>query len=190
MEELALHILDLAQNSIAAGATQLKITVTEDRAGDRLTITLADNGRGMEPEFVRRVLDPFTTTRTTRRVGMGLSLLAMNARQCDGDVVVTSERGKGTTVAATFRLQHWDRPPLGDIPATLVTLMAGAPELDLTYRHIVDGREFTFSAREVREELLEVPLTDPKVLHFLRDYLKEALANLYGGENDGSQEPG
>lgn len=184
MEELALHILDLAQNSLAAGATVLAITVAEDVAADRLTITIADNGRGMEPEFVRRVLDPFTTTRPTRRVGLGLSLLAMTARQCEGDVKIESEKGQGTRVTATFRLRHWDRPPLGDLPATLVTILAGAPNLDLTYRHTVAGRTFSFSARKVREELQELPLNEPKVLVFLHEYLEEALRNLHGGGKD------
>ncbi|HHY92392.1 MAG TPA: ATP-binding protein [Firmicutes bacterium] len=188
MEELALTILDLAQNSLAAGATCLTITVEEDGAADRLTLTVTDNGRGMDPEFVRRVLDPFTTTRTTRRGGLGLALLAMTARQCEGDVSVASRKGAGTTVTATFRLRHWDRPPLGDLPATLVTILAGAPHLDLTYRHTVDGNTFTFSAHTVREELQDVPLNEPKVLVFLREYLEEALRNLHGGGEDDAQE--
>ncbi|MGI6603471.1 MAG: ATP-binding protein [Firmicutes bacterium] len=190
MEELALHLLDLAQNSLAAGASDLSIWVREDKKNDCLTIGLADNGCGMEPEFVQRVTDPFTTTRTTRRVGLGLPLLAMNARLCDGDLKIESEPGKGTRIEATFRLNHWDRPPLGNIPATLVTILAGAPECNLSYSHSVDGREFSFSAGEVRKELGEIPLTNPKVLIFLQDYLQEALTNLYGGAIDGDKKPG
>ncbi|MDI3538242.1 MAG: hypothetical protein PWP12_756 [Bacillota bacterium] len=181
MEELALHILDLVQNSLAAGATEVVIEIKEDAAGDLLIITIKDNGSGMDQEFVRRVLDPFTTTRTTRRVGLGLSLLAMAARQAGGDVQISSEKGKGTTVTATFGLRHWDRPPLGDVPATLVTVLAGAPKLDLIYRHTVDDRTFTFCTREVRRELGEVPINDPKVLTFLKRYLQEALTSLHGG---------
>lgn len=184
MEELALHILDLVQNSLAAGATEVVIEIKEDAAGDSLVITVTDNGSGMDQEFVRRVLDPFTTTRATRRVGLGLSLLAMAARQTGGDVQVSSEKGKGTTVTATFGLQHWDRPPLGDLPATLVTVLAGAPKLDLTYRHTVDGRTFTFRSREIKNRLGEVPINDPKVLTFLRRYLQEALTSLHGGGGD------
>ncbi|MDK2784343.1 MAG: hypothetical protein PWQ41_668 [Bacillota bacterium] len=187
MEELALHILDLVQNALAAGATEVVIEIKEDTAGDRLVITITDNGCGMDQEFVRRVLDPFTTTRTTRRVGLGLSLLAMAARQAGGDLQVASEKGKGTTVTATFRLQHWDRPPLGDVPATLVTVLAGAPKLDLTYRHTVDGRTFTFRAWEVQRELGGVPINDPKVLTFLKRYLEEELTSLHGGGGDDAE---
>jgi len=181
MEELALHVLDLVQNSIAAGATEVVIEIEENAGGDLLVLTIKDNGSGMDQEFVRRVLDPFTTTRTTRRVGLGLSLLAMAARQAGGDVQVFSEKGQGTTVTATFRLRHWDRPPLGDMPATLVTVLAGAPKIDLIYRHTVDGRTFTFHSRELKNELGEVPINDPKVLTYLRRYFQEALTSLHGG---------
>lgn len=184
MEELALHILDLVQNSLAAGATEVVIEIEEDSAGGSLVITITDNGCGMDQEFVRRVLDPFTTTRTTRRVGLGLSLLAMAARQAGGDVQIASEKGKGTCVTATFRLQHWDCPPLGDVPATLVTVLAGAPRLNLTYRHTVDGRAFTFRTSEIQRELGEIPINNPKVLTFLKRHLQEALESLHGGGGD------
>ena len=104
MEELALHVLDLAQNSLAAGATLVIIIINEDTMANRLTIGIEDNGRGMESEFVVQVLDPFTTTRTTRRVGLGLPLLFMTARQCGGDLTIDSEPGRGTKVTATFEL--------------------------------------------------------------------------------------
>lgn len=182
MEELALHILDLAQNSLAAGASLIIIVINEDAATNLLTISIEDNGCGMDSELAKRVLDPFTTTRTTRRVGLGLPLLYMTARQCDGDVEILSRVGQGTKVTATFRLDHWDLPPLGDLATTMVSLLVGRPDVDLVYRHVVDGREFILDTRELKAELDPVPLTEPKVLTFLRTHIKDELAKLHGGE--------
>ncbi|MFY9188269.1 MAG: ATP-binding protein [bacterium] len=182
MEELALHVLDLAQNSLAAGATLVIIIINEDTMANRLTIGIEDNGRGMESEFVVQVLDPFTTTRTTRRVGLGLPLLFMTARQCGGDLTIDSEPGRGTKVTATFELDHWDLPPLGDMASTITTLLVGQSEVDFLYRHIVNGIEFRLDTRELRAELDPVPLTEPKVLTFLQAYITDELANLHGGE--------
>lgn len=182
MEELALHVLDLAQNSLAAGATLVIIIINEDTMTNRLTIGIEDNGRGMESEFVVQVLDPFITTRTTRRVGLGLPLLFMTARQCGGDLTIDSEPGRGTKVTATFELDHWDLPPLGDMASTITTLLVGQSEVDFLYRHIVNGIEFRLDTRELRAELDPVPLTEPKVLTFLQAYITDELANLHGGE--------
>lgn len=182
MEELALHVLDLAQNSLAAGATLVIIIINEDTMANRLTIGIEDNGRGMESEFVVQVLDPFITTRTTRRVGLGLPLLFMTARQCGGDLTIDSEPGRGTKVTATFELDHWDLPPLGDMASTITTLLVGQSEVDFLYRHIVNGIEFRLDTRELRAELDPVPLTEPKVLTFLQAYITDELANLHGGE--------
>lgn len=182
MEELALHILDLAQNSLAAGASLLVIIINEDGAANLLTISIEDNGRGMDSEFVSRVLDPFTTTRTTRRVGLGLPLLSMTARQCDGDLTILSQLGHGTKVTATFKLDHWDLPPLGDLASTMVSLLVGRMDVDLLYRHVVNGREFTLDTRELKAELDPVPLSEAKVLTFLRTYIIDELAKLHGGE--------
>ncbi|NMA55702.1 MAG: ATP-binding protein [Firmicutes bacterium] len=181
MEELALHILDLVQNSLAAGATLVEITIVEDSKANCLTISIADNGCGMKKEFVDRVLDPFTTTRTTRRVGLGLPLLFMTAGQCGGGLSIDSKPGQGTKITATFELDHWDLPPLGDMAGTVTTLLVGQVEMDLLYRHIVDGLEFRLDTRELRAQLDPVPLTEPRVLTFLRAYIQGELANLHGG---------
>lgn len=182
MEELALHILDLAQNSLAAGASLLIIIIDEDSAANLLTISIEDNGRGMDSELVTKVLDPFITTRTTRRVGLGLPLLYMTAQQCGGDLTVSSQPGKGTKVTATFQLDHWDLPPMGDMASTMTVLLAGRPDVDIYYCHTVNGEEFSIDTRELKTELGSVPLTEPKVLAFLKTYIKDGLAKLYGGE--------
>ena len=134
MKELSLHILDVAQNSISAGATRLELTLTED-AGGWLTVVIADNGRGMTPEFLSRATDPFTTTRTTRKVGMGLALYLLAAKQTGGTLSMESTPGQGTTVTATFDRKHLDCPPLGDLAGTVALLIQGSPTLDLRYRH-------------------------------------------------------
>lgn len=178
MKELSLHILDVVQNSIAADASRVEVSIVEDSAADRLTITVADNGRGMSPELVRTVTDPFVTTRTTRRVGLGLPLMAETARRTGGDLTVTSAPGQGTTVTAVFGRSSIDRPPLGDIASTIACLLAANPNLDLGYRHAVDGREWACRAEEFRRHLGEVSLAHPAVFTFIREYLAGALAEL------------
>jgi anti-sigma regulatory factor (Ser/Thr protein kinase) len=150
MEELALHLLDIAENSLAAGATEIGITVLEDAAANLLWLEVADNGRGMDPEEAERALDPFVTSRRTRRVGLGLSLLDAAARRANGRLEIHSRPGEGTRVVATFQLGHIDRQPLGDVAGTLVTLMAGRMDLDLSYTHRRGERVVTFSTDDLR----------------------------------------
>lgn len=178
MRELALHILDCLENAIEAGATRIALTIEEDTARDRLTITVEDNGRGMPPELATRVLDPFVTTRTTRHVGLGLPLLAAAAERTGGEVSVRSKPGEGTVVQATFGLRHWDRAPLGDLPATLLAVLLAQPPVELAYRHRVDGREFSCDTAQMRQVLGDVPLTHPQVRAWLREFLEEGIAGL------------
>ena len=179
MRELALHLLDVAQNALEAGATRVAIEIDEDLQADRLTIRVADNGRGMDAELVARVQDPFTTTRTTRRVGLGLPLLAAATRRCAGDLEIVSQPGQGTVVTATFQHSHIDRAPLGNVRSTLVTVLLADPALELTYRHRVGEREFAFSAAEVRQQLDGVPLSVGPVIQWIGEYLDENIAALY-----------
>lgn len=173
MRELSMHILDLAQNSIAAGATLIEIEVVADTDEDQLRIAVRDNGRGMPPELAAKVLDPFVTTRTTRRVGLGIPMFAEAARACDGDVTVHSDQGKGTSVEGTFRLSHIDRAPLGDMASTLVALIAANPDIDVVYRQEVDSSEFTLDTREIKHQLAGVPINENAVLRWLGDYIAD-----------------
>lgn len=175
MEDLSLHILDVAENCIAAGASLVEITVEEDVAEDRLVITVRDNGRGMDPDFVSRVLDPFTTTRTTRKVGLGLSLFQQSAQEAGGDVVVASSLGMGTTVTAFMRHSHIDRKPMGDMAETMVTLIEGNPAIDFVYTHRRSNREYVLDTRELRAYLEELPLNSPGILQLIRDNVKEGI---------------
>jgi len=171
MLELSMHILDVAENALEAGATRIEISIEEDLEDDRLTIRVADNGRGMSEEFLQKVLDPFVTTRTTRRVGLGLPLFAAAAKWCNGDFEIRSKEGEGTVVTATFQHSHIDRAPLGDIKSTLLSIILFAPEVDLRYSHRVDGRVFEFDTAEIRRQLEDVPLSHPKVREWLAEFI-------------------
>ena len=173
MRELSLNVLDIAQNSLSAGATLVEITVTEETAADRLIIAIGDNGRGMTPEQVRRVSDPFYTTRTTRKVGMGIPLFRMAAEMAGGSLDIDSVPGEGTRVTAAFGRSHIDRMPLGDMAGTLSALIRLNPQVDFVYRHRRDGREAALDTRELRQVLEGVPLDTPEVMEWIEGSLEE-----------------
>jgi hypothetical protein len=177
MRELSLHILDILQNSIEAGATLVELTIEEDLSADRLIITVGDNGRGMSEEQVTRIFDPFYTTRKTRHVGLGLPLFKVAAERCNGDLTVTSQLGRGTTVRATFQHSHIDRAPLGDVTGTLMSVIL-ANQCDLRYVHQVDGKVFEFHTGDVKAQLDDVPLSHPQVREWLRDFIAAGEADL------------
>lgn len=178
MRELSLHILDVAENGIAAGGNCIWITVEEDFKADQLKITIRDNGRGMPIEKLQKINDPFITSRTTRRVGLGLSLLAAAAERCDGTLRVDTAPGKGTEVEATFRHDHIDRAPLGDMAATIATLIIGNPGVDFVYTHRIDGGEFSLDTREIRTQMENFSLSDPIVIHHLAESIRSSLKEL------------
>lgn len=180
MRELSLHILDVVENGVTAGADCISIRVEESSAADLLRITVHDNGRGMPDQKIKRIEDPFVTTRTTRRVGLGLALLAAAARRCDGGISVHSAPGRGTEVTATFKHSHIDRAPLGDVAATLGTLIMGNPQVDFVYVHRLDDKEFTFDTREIKAELAGVDVSDPVVVTHLTESIRRSLNALAG----------
>ena len=152
MEDLSLHILDIAENSISASAKRIEIRIDEDQAQDLLIIEIKDDGKGMDEQALQKVLDPFFTTRKTRKVGLGLSLLAQAARQSNGRIEINSGPGKGTTVKAVFRFSHLDRKPMGDIYETIRTLVAGNPGVNFLYEHKRNGSVYCFDTRETGEK--------------------------------------
>ena len=178
MQELSLNVLDVAENSVRADASLVEITVEEDTAAGWLTIVIRDNGRGMTPEQVQTVIDPFYTTRTTRKVGLGVPFFRMAAQLSGGDLTIQSRVGEGTTVTATFGLTNIDRMPLGDMNGTIATLVQCNPGIDWLYTRRKDGREMVMDTRQFREILEDMPLDSPEVLGFLRDYLAENTAEL------------
>ncbi len=173
MKEISLHALDIGQNSITAGASHLELRL-EAGDGDTLTLTVIDDGKGMSPELLARVTDPFATTRTTRKMGLGLPLLRLSAEQTGGSLSIQSAEGIGTTVTAVFHTSHIDCPPTGDMGGTVSLLIQGAPALDLVYvRHTPKGT-FTLDTREIRAQLgPEVSLAEPEIALWIRDYIRE-----------------
>jgi len=151
LEELSLHILDIAMNALAANATRIEISVLETRRHDRLILRVHDNGRGMDAATLEKVLNRRITTKTTRpkSIGLGLALLRQTAEMCDGHFQIRSNPGRGTTVTASMRLSHVDRPPLGDLNATLITLCAANPNVDVRLDYRTDQEHFRFSSQEL-----------------------------------------
>lgn len=173
MKELSLHLLDVAKNSTAAGAGRVSISLEEDADG-WLTLAIADDGRGMAPEFLAQVTDPFTTTRTTRKVGLGLPLLRLTAEQTGGSLSIDSAVGVGTTVTARFQRRHLDCPPLGDLAGAVALLIQGSPEVEFTYRHTTPRGEAALSTAELRDILGgDISLAEPEVFAWILDYLTE-----------------
>ena len=178
MLELSHHILDIAENATRAGSKAVRITLTEDTRLDRLTLEVVDDGRGMSAEERGRALDPFFTTKKVRRVGLGLPMLAEAARRTGGSFTLESTPGRGTRLQAAFGLRHLDRQPLGDVAASLVSLIAGNPDVDFIYRHRHDAAEYVLDTREIRHELDSVPMSHRDVLKLIRDNIVEGLEEI------------
>lgn len=176
MRELSLNILDIAQNSVSAGASL--ITLAIDEQGDRMTVSIEDNGCGMSEEQLARVRDPFFTTRTTRKVGMGIPLFRMVAEMTGGSLEISSEQGKGTKVTAVFCTDHIDCLPLGDITGTVTALVSLNEHIDFVYRHTVGGKLFEMDTRQLREVLGDVPFSEPDVLLWMTEYIQENLQDI------------
>jgi hypothetical protein len=177
--------MDIAENSVVAKAECITIEVCEDLPCDRLSLQIRDNGRGMDEELLARVSDPFITTRTTRKVGLGIPLLKAAAEACSGDLTIDSIPGCGTELKVFFMRSHIDRMPLGDLPGTMLSLVVSYPQInwDFTYCASLNGRggwkEFNFISRTFTDVLGDVPLTEPEVLAFIRSYLEEGVAEVY-----------
>ena len=173
MRDLSMHVLDIAQNSVKANAKTVSISFTED-ARRWLTIVFTDDGDGMAPELLKKVTDPFTTTRTTRKVGLGIPLIKENAELTGGTVTIESEPGKGTTLTATFDLNHIDCPPMGEMCDTLLTLVLLNPDKpDFVFHARTPDREASFDTRIVRQTLGDVALNEPDVIQWIRDAINE-----------------
>ena len=181
MKELALNILDIAENSVKAKATLTKISIEE--TDNQIILTFTDNGDGMTEEIRQTVTDPFYTTRTTRKVGMGLPLLKLEAEMTGGSITVTSKHisedpiNHGTKVCAVFYKNHIDCTPLGDVIETVATLIQGHPDTDFLFTHKIEEREITLDTRELREVLEGVPLNTYEVIKWIKEFLKEQYIN-------------
>lgn len=181
MKELSLNILDIAENSVKAGATLTEITLLED--DEKLTIIIKDDGCGMTEEVLNSVTNPFYTTRTTRKVGMGIPLLKLEAEMTGGSLKITSKhkdehpQNHGTTVCAEFYKNHIDCIPLGDVVASITTLLRGHPDTDFLFRHKIGEREVLLDTRELRQVLEGVPLDAYEVIKWIEEFLNEQYNN-------------
>ncbi|OUN19618.1 ATP-binding protein [Flavonifractor sp. An82] len=172
MKEIALYILDIAQNSITANASVLEVALSE--TAEAIAFVIADNGKGMSPQLLAQVSDPFTTTRTTRKMGLGIPLLRMAVEQTGGSLTIESTEGVGTTVTARFCAGHIDCPPVGDMAGTITLLLQGAPQLELHYTRTADENSFQLTTEEIRAQLgPEISLAEPEIILWLREYLQE-----------------
>jgi anti-sigma regulatory factor (Ser/Thr protein kinase) len=182
VRELSLHLLDVVENAIEAGAHHIELAIVEDLDADLLTMSVIDDGRGMDAETLRQVRDPFFTTRTTRHVGLGIPLLAAAAERCAGELAIRSQPGGGTAVVATFRHSHIDRAPLGDVPGTLICILMRDDDLELDYRHAVidhgTERAFEWRTTEIRDALGDLPLSTPAIREWLSGFVAEGEAQL------------
>lgn len=182
MKELSLNILDIAENSVKARASLIQISLRETQ--ETLTLTIADDGCGMKPDILAGVIDPFYTTRTTRKVGLGVPLLKLAAEQTGGEVRIKSYHESdypdrhGTVVTAVFYTNHIDFTPLGDVISTVTTLIQGSPQIDFVFKHTSDTLDVSLDTREMREVLGEVPLNTPEVLRWIAESLGEQYGNL------------
>ena len=185
MRELSLNVMDIAQNSVVAGADRIEVIITEDLGVSELSIAINDNGKGMSEEQVRSVTDPFFTTRTTRSVGLGVPLFKMEAEMTGGHFEISSVLGVGTKLKATFVTSHIDMIPLGDINSTMLPLITQHPDINFVYQRFVrraDGEELEFSVEtnEIKEILGDdVPLDNPEIYLWLKEFLEENTSELY-----------
>jgi hypothetical protein len=169
--------MDLAENGIAAGADLITIKLSERKSENLLEIAVEDNGRGIPRDLLEKVVDPFFTTRTTRRVGLGLSLFKEAAARCDGQFHIRSEEGKGTEVFSSFKLDHIDLAPIGDMAGSITCLIIGNPGVDFLYVHEIDGEKFSLDTREIKRELDGVPVNNPEVIKFINNEINAFISS-------------
>lgn len=182
MKDLSLHILDIVQNSIRAKASLIEIEVDEVPRKDQFTISITDNGNGMSAEELKRAVDPFYTSRTTRKVGLGLSLFKQNAEQAGGSFHIESTPGIGTKVTAMFGFSHFDRPIMGDLVGCLLILICSPDNVNYIFRHKTTSGEYVLDTREIKETLGEVPIDHPDVRAFLKEMIAENLEQIHISE--------
>ncbi|MDY5969201.1 MAG: ATP-binding protein [Bacteroidales bacterium] len=178
MKELAMHVYDLMENSTAAGAKNICITIRDDKRGNLYDFTIVDDGKGMSPELLAHVTDPYTTSRTTRKVGLGLPLIKQNTERCNGGMTLESEVGKGTTLHFWFEHNNWDRPPMGDLAGTIAMLCAAHEDIHIVFKHITNNGEYVLDTNEVKEALDSASMNDVHILRFVKEMIQENLEEI------------
>jgi hypothetical protein len=178
VEDICFHVLDLVQNSAAASAGVIRLSIVESKEHDTLTLEVADDGRGMDERTLEKVQDPFFTTKSFKKVGLGIPLLKATAQACRGDFTISSQAGRGTTVRANMQRSHLDCPPLGNLEETVLSLLVSLDKSDLQFFCRSDRGEFTISSAAIRLQVGELHLSHPDVYRFLKDYIHEGLGQI------------
>ncbi len=173
MEDLSLHILDIAENSLRAKATEIVINIEENMEKDFLKIEIKDNGKGMTSEEINKATDPFYTTKKGKKTGIGISLLAQSVKETEGKFEIESNRDSGTKINATLKHSHIDRKPLGDISKTIIALIASNPEIDFIFAHTRDKDDFSLDTKEIKKELGDIKINSHEVLNFIKKGLND-----------------
>lgn len=190
-----MHLLDIAENGVTAGATKIEITVEEDLANDRLKVVVQDNGKGMDDQLLARITDPFVTSRTTRKVGLGIPLFKAAAEACQGQLQITSTLGAGTQLEVELKRSHIDRMPLGDLAGTWLVLIIGFPKVHWLFHYRAKTQAdqadtlFTFDDEPIKRELGEIPLTEPSILTFIKELLEEGVRGVQQVITQGEANP-
>ncbi len=175
MKDLSLHILDIFQNSVSAKATQIELIFVEDTVNDVLKITIKDNGIGMSEEMQKQVTDPFFTTRTTRKVGLGIPLLKQSAEGCNGFMQIHSTLNKGTEVIVQMQYSHLDRKPIGDMASVVILTATSYPRVRFIYNHKFGDKEFCFDTDEVNSMLDGISIQNPNIVMMLKEMIQNNL---------------
>jgi anti-sigma regulatory factor (Ser/Thr protein kinase) len=175
MEDISLHILDIAENSIKAKAKNIKIKFNENTKNDKTTLEISDDGEGMNKKTLNRALDPFFTTKSTRTVGLGLSLLSESAKAANGTFSIKSKPGKGTHLKAVFQTSHIDKKPMGDMALTLIPIISGHPEVNLVYIHQLNGKKYVLDTKKIKSQLNGIRINSPEVLQVIKSNIKKGL---------------
>lgn len=181
LRDISLHILDLAQNSVTAGARNIKISVSVSNTGKLLTVEIKDDGCGMSPEFLAAVEDPFTTGRKTRKVGMGIPFFKLACEQAGGSFNITSAAGQGTALKGTFETENIDRLPLGDLGDTIICIISSAQDSEISLEIKSQNGAFKFSTLDVKEEIGDMPITEYEILQWIKEFINENVQIIFGG---------
>lgn len=182
MKELSMHIYDLMENATAARSKDIFLKIEDSLSQNLFRFTIEDNGKGMAPEFLAKVTDPYTTSRTTRKVGLGLPLIKMNSENCDGGMRISSQVGKGTVLTFWFRHDHWDRPPMGDLPGTLVMLLSQHEDVHIVVTYVTDSGSYVLDSDELKEALGGMSMNDLSIIRFMKEMVAENLVQIEANE--------
>jgi hypothetical protein len=178
VEDICFHLIDLVQNSVAAGAGDIRLNIVESKDQDILTLEVADDGRGMDKQTLEKVQDPFFTTKSFKKVGLGIPLLKATAQICRGDFNIRSNVGRGTQIKASLQRGHLDCPPLGNLEETLLSLLVSLDKINLQFFYRSDRGEFSISSSAIRQQVGELHFSHPQVYQFLREYIHEGLGQM------------